>query len=162
MSAALTFGSVGDIIAVCLLVNDLVTTLGDSRGSVGEYRDLITDLRYVQELLYRLNGLAAACDLNREYFTLGVTARQKAKDLKELVEPFYNKVKKYDERLTTDGSRSALVDVYWKVGWRVRHKEAVVRFRSELQGRRMAINAILMTAHLYDFMDVWTVLHAGI
>jgi hypothetical protein len=153
MSAALTFGSVGDIISVCLLVNDLVTTLGDSRGSVSEYQDMIRDLRYVQELLYTLNGLAAACDLkNHEYLILGVTARQKAKDLKELVEPFYEKVKKYDERLTKPGSRNALADVYWKVDWRLRHKEAVARFRSELQGRRMAISAILMTAHFTSSM----------
>lgn len=44
MSAALTFGSLGDIIAICQLVNELGQALSDSRGSGREYRDLRQDL----------------------------------------------------------------------------------------------------------------------
>jgi hypothetical protein len=146
MSASLTFGSVGDIIAVCHLISDLITTLSESGGSVSEYQDLIRDLQYVQELLYLLDGLALACDRNPEYDTVGVTAKQKARDLRELVGPFYGKVKEYDKRLGKSGN-SKMADAYWKLEWRVRHKESVARFRLELQGRRMAIVAILMTAH---------------
>lgn len=40
----ITFGSVGDVISVCLLIKDLVKTLDDSRGSSAEYQEVIREL----------------------------------------------------------------------------------------------------------------------
>jgi hypothetical protein len=40
----LTFGAVGDIISVCLLVKDLVEVLDKARGSKAEYQAAIREL----------------------------------------------------------------------------------------------------------------------
>jgi hypothetical protein len=40
----ITFGAVGDIIFVCLLVKDLVEALDKSRGSKAEYQSAIREL----------------------------------------------------------------------------------------------------------------------
>ena len=42
--ATFTFGSVGDIISICLIVKDLVAALNDSAGSTVEYREVIREL----------------------------------------------------------------------------------------------------------------------
>jgi len=52
MSAALTFGSVGDIIALCGLAVELSRALGSARGSAKEYQSLRKDLdQFVQVLV---------------------------------------------------------------------------------------------------------------
>jgi hypothetical protein len=40
----ITFGSVGDIISISLLVKDAMKALDDSRGSGGEYQGVIREL----------------------------------------------------------------------------------------------------------------------
>ena len=40
----ITFGSVGDIVSLCLLIKDLVKSLDNSRGSSAEYQAVIREL----------------------------------------------------------------------------------------------------------------------
>lgn len=52
MEAALTFGSVGDIIAICQIVIQLGRALRSAGGSAQEYQELCRDLdAFVQILL---------------------------------------------------------------------------------------------------------------
>ncbi|KAH7395284.1 hypothetical protein DE146DRAFT_721709 [Phaeosphaeria sp. MPI-PUGE-AT-0046c] len=54
----ITFGSVGDIISVCLLVKDLVDALDKARGSKAEYRSLIRELWILDRSLLEIDLLA--------------------------------------------------------------------------------------------------------
>ncbi|EDU48881.1 conserved hypothetical protein [Pyrenophora tritici-repentis Pt-1C-BFP] len=51
---SVTFGSVGDIISVCLLVKDLVTALDKARGSKAEYQAAIRDLWILERVLLEI------------------------------------------------------------------------------------------------------------
>ncbi|EAT78354.1 hypothetical protein SNOG_14117 [Parastagonospora nodorum SN15] len=53
-----TFGSVGDIISVCLLVKDLVDALDKARGSKAEYQSLIRELWILDRSLLEIDLLA--------------------------------------------------------------------------------------------------------
>lgn len=49
-----TFGSVGDIISVCLLVKDLVEALDKARGSKAEYQSAIRELWILDRALLEI------------------------------------------------------------------------------------------------------------
>ncbi|KAH7085738.1 hypothetical protein BKA63DRAFT_402029 [Paraphoma chrysanthemicola] len=53
-----TFGAVGDIISVCLLVKDLVDALDKTRGSKAEYQSLIRELWILDRSLLEIDLLA--------------------------------------------------------------------------------------------------------
>jgi len=47
----ITFGSVGDIIAVCVLVKDCVDALSDTTGSAAQYQAVIRELHVLEKAL---------------------------------------------------------------------------------------------------------------
>jgi hypothetical protein len=65
----ITFGAVGDIISVCLLVKDLVGALDKARGSKAEYQSVIRELQILEritleiDLLTRCHGDGATPEL---------------------------------------------------------------------------------------------------
>jgi hypothetical protein len=62
MSAALTFGSVGDIIALCGLAVELGRALSGARGSAREYQDLREDLNLFVQVLMQVCFLFPTSD----------------------------------------------------------------------------------------------------
>lgn len=57
MSAAFTFGSLGDIITISQLALQLARALDDARGSVGEYQALRKDLDTFAQILVQVDAL---------------------------------------------------------------------------------------------------------
>jgi ribosomal protein S9 len=93
----ITFGSVGDIISVCLLVKDLVDALDKTRGSKAEYQSLIRELWILDrslleiDLLARTHGGGATPELE----ALCQTAKKAVDRCRELVKDFHSKLRKY-------------------------------------------------------------------
>ena len=54
MSVGITFGSVGDIIALGQIAWSLAKALSDSRGSAREYQDLAKELRTFDQALLQV------------------------------------------------------------------------------------------------------------
>ncbi|KAF1974790.1 hypothetical protein BU23DRAFT_460501 [Bimuria novae-zelandiae CBS 107.79] len=54
----ITFGAVGDIISVCLLVKDLVDALDEARGSKAEYQSVIRELWILDRALLEIDLLS--------------------------------------------------------------------------------------------------------
>ena len=54
---AITFGSVGDIIVVCQIVQSIVKALDDSRGSASEFRQLMRSLSSLAQALQQTQEL---------------------------------------------------------------------------------------------------------
>lgn len=57
--ASITFGSVGDIIAVAQIAGSIAKALSDARGSAKEYQDLIKELRSFDQALLQVCVLSA-------------------------------------------------------------------------------------------------------
>lgn len=129
-----TFGSVGDIISVALLVKDLAEALDKSRGSQAEYRQLIQDLQTLESVLRKVDHLCSAngsSGIDPETAALHETALQITNSSRNLVESFKVKLTKYDKALgTTNMHKSnAIQSTFAKVRWQVGEKDDVVRFR---------------------------------
>jgi hypothetical protein len=120
----ITFGAVGDIISVCLLVKDLVDALDEARGSKAEYRSVVRELWILDralleiDLLTRTHGNGATPELRG----LCETAQRAATKCKALVAEFLGRVKKYKSSFE-DGQcpgmvKKVVMGVRWRVGER--------------------------------------------
>lgn len=56
----ITFGAVGDIISVCLLVKDLVEALDKARGDKAEYQSAIREFWLLDRALLEIDLLSRA------------------------------------------------------------------------------------------------------
>lgn len=139
----ITFGSVGDILAVAGLVKDLITTLNDSRGSAAEYRQIVQSLQNLHMLLLNLDDLAKLCNDRGNSVAESFTARLQAEQCRQYVASFSDKIKKYNHSLREGGSRNAFRDAYWKLHYRITHKECVEEFRHEVQLQIGLITALI-------------------
>ena len=52
---SITFGAVGDIISVALLVKDLIATLDEARGSKAEYRAAVQAIKILNDTINLVN-----------------------------------------------------------------------------------------------------------
>ena len=142
----ITFGSVGDIISVCLLVKNLVDALGDSRGSSTEYQELVRELWVLERALLEVDMLSRTCDRTVELNALSETARLAADQCRYSIQSFLDKVKEYGPSLRDGGSRNVLRDTSKKLRWRMSHKADLTWFRAEINAHSTSINMLLMTA----------------
>lgn len=149
MSAALTFGSVGDIISVAAIIKDIITTLSDTRGAAAEYQRTIGDLQNLYHVLLKLDMLAKECERRGDSISEGLTARLKAQDCRILAENFFEKVQKYNSSLRKDGSGNMAKDAYWKPHWRMTHRDCVEQFRKDVQLQIQFITMLLWTEAQY-------------
>jgi hypothetical protein len=143
-----TFGSVGDIISVTLLAKELVTALGEAQGSSTEYQSTIRELQSLGHTLLELDALAKACEGSKDYSSLAQTAKLEALKCRVLINSFQSKMSKYSESLRIGGSGSISKDVYWKLHWRMSHKQCVDEFRYGMRSHTEALTALLVTANM--------------
>lgn len=145
-----TFGSVGDIIAVALLVKDLVEALDKSRGSQAEYRQLIQELRLLEDILRKVDHLcntSGTSGFNYETVALHQTALQITDNSRKLIQTFTSKLTKYDKTLGTTSTQkgNSIQSAFAKVRWQVEEKDDVARFRAEIAGQATSLTILLST-----------------
>ncbi len=146
MSASVTFGSVGDIIAICIIIKDLVKALDDSKGSSAEYQEVIRELWALDRVLLEVELLWRTCESTNELNALRETANRMADQCRRSIEGFLKKVKKYRPSLGGGGSGSVLRDTTMKIRWQVSHADELTKFRAEINAHCSAINMLLLTA----------------
>ncbi|OCL09337.1 hypothetical protein AOQ84DRAFT_339092 [Glonium stellatum] len=145
----ITFGSVGDIISVSLLVKDLLLALDSSRGSSTEYQAVIRELYILDTALLQVEQLSRSGTATPELHALYETAKQTVAKCREAVDLFTNRVKKYSSSLATGGSGNIIKDTARKIQWRGSQKEAeIAKFRAEVTGYSDSINMLLATAQI--------------
>jgi hypothetical protein len=145
---AVSFGSVGDIIAVCLLVKDLVAALDDSRGSAAEYQEVRRELQSLERALLEVEYLSSSCTSTVKLNALYATARKAALDCQKPVAAFLKKIKSYGPSLGESSSRSIVRDTAMKFRWRISQKDEVTKFRAEINAHCSSINMLLATANV--------------
>jgi hypothetical protein len=144
---SITFGSVGDIISVCIIVKDLVTALDDTRGSTTEYREVIRELWILDRALLEVDLLSRTCENTVEMNALCQAAHQAAANCRQSMEAFTAKLKKYNSCLGEDRSKSVIRNTIKKVQW-VSEKDDLARFRAQVNAHGSSINMLLATASL--------------
>jgi hypothetical protein len=142
--SGITFGSVGDIISVCLIVKDLVEALDDGNGSPAEYQELIRELWSLERALLQVDMMSRACQATIELNALNQTARQAAHHCRQCIEAFLDKIKKYKRSLGGDGPRNFLIDASRKVMWQLCQNDELVKFRTEINAHSSSINMLLL------------------
>ncbi|KAF2108018.1 hypothetical protein BDV96DRAFT_672475, partial [Lophiotrema nucula] len=146
----ITFGSVGDIISVCLLVKDLVDALDKTRGSKAEYQSLTRELWILDrvllevDLLARTHGDGSIPELN----ALCETAKKAVDRCRDLVSDFQRKLRKYQSSFDIAPGQCANVfkSTAMKVRWRVGEKDEVERFRVAIAGTSNSLQMLLASA----------------
>ena len=142
----ITFGSVGDIISVCLVIKDLIKVLDDSRGSSNEYQAVIRELWSLDRAVLEVELLSRSCERTLELNALGQLARQSALQCKDCVEDFLARIAKYEQSLRAGGSSNSVRDAAKKLQWRFTETGDLVKFRAQLSAHTASINMLLITA----------------
>lgn len=137
-----TFGSVGDIIAVVSIVKDLIEALDKSRGSAAEYQSLIRDLRLLGEVLSKIEEFSSTYETNHELAALYEVARRLVEPCRQAIEAFGSRVRKYESTLGRDNGNVAKA-TFAKLRWQVGEKEEVSKFRVEVAGHVASMSLLL-------------------
>lgn len=142
-----TFGSVGDIISVCLLVKDLVEALDKARGSRAEYQSAIRELWILDRTLLEIELFTKAHESASTPELRGIcdTARVAAVRCKELVSTFLSRVKRYQTTFDDGYNPGVLKDAVAKIRWRFGEKDALEQFRVEVAGTTSSLQMLLAT-----------------
>lgn len=144
---SVTFGSVGDIISVSLLVKDLLIALNDCRGSSAEYQAVVRELYILDTALLQVEQHSRFSATTPELHALYETAKQTVTKCRDSVADFTARIKKFDRSLAVGGSGNAFKDATRKIQWRVSQKESeIAKFRAEVTGYSSSINMLLATA----------------
>ena len=145
----ITFGSVGDIISISLLVKDAVKALDDSGGSASEYQGVIRELWSLDRVLLEVELLSKKHEQTIELNALCVTARRVAEDTRKCIENFLKKIKKYDASLGDDATGNFIRGISMKIKWRLVEKDELDKFRAEINAHCSSMNMLLAVASVY-------------
>ena len=141
-----TFGSVGDIIAVGLLIKDLVKCLDDSRGSSAEYQAVIRELWSLDHALLEIELLFLSNQGSKDLDALQDTALRIAEQCDSCIKGFREQVKKYKDSLQPESSGNFVKNAARKVVWNISEKEPLARFRAEIIAHCLSINVLIASA----------------
>jgi hypothetical protein len=151
-----TCGSVGDIIAVGLLIKDLVTALNESRGSQAEYKQLVDKLSLLQDVLARIDALCntagATTGRRSEVEDLHNDTLRIAQECRKCIESFSLTLKKYGKTLGSSAGRkkgemimTSMASLQW-----LGEKKDVVKFHAEIARQTTSLIMMLVATAWYD------------
>ena len=154
----ITFGSVGDIISLSLLIKDLVKSLDNSRGSSADYQAVIRELWSLDHALLEVEALVRSCEQTVQLNALNATVNQCAEQCRKCVANFHEHVRKFGRGLQPGGSGSRIRDTASKVRWQISEKEDLAKFRAEIHAHCFSINMLLTTTGVFVILDVVSLL----
>lgn len=146
--SSITFGSVGDIISVCLLAKKIVDALDNSRGAPAEYRGIIAEIRSLETSLLEVEVFLRKHKDNAELAPLTRQVTKLVGACHESVQSFHAHLKKYDSALGAGSSTKMARSIGTKIRWQLGEKEAIPKFRGQLLAHCNALNMILITANV--------------
>ena len=124
--------SLGDIIALSILIKDLIKALEESRGSSAEYQDCVRKLwalnRVVREVEAICKSDKTTIKLNAHHETLLCIANQ----CKGSIENFVKDIRKFGRSLRKGGSGSRMRDTLRKVQWQILRSDELAKITAEV------------------------------
>ena len=145
----ITFGSVGDIITLSLLIKDLARSFDDSRGASAEYQAITGELTSLEHALSQVEEIFKTLNHYADLSALDRTANQCVEQCRESITKYKERTKKFERSLQAGGSRNILRDTTSKLKWQASEKDELPKFRLELHTHCMFINMLLNSAALY-------------
>ncbi|KAK0737418.1 hypothetical protein B0T21DRAFT_383396 [Apiosordaria backusii] len=143
MEFALTFGAVGDFLALLSLINDIRSALDDSRGSSKTYRDLIEGLTLLEKSLQQVEKIYQGPGFANGLQDLGAIAQATVNQICEVLQEFRDRIcSKYGSSLASGGSGNIIRDVTRKIQWKFEEKD-VEQFRAKVAGLTVSLNLLL-------------------
>jgi hypothetical protein len=140
MSAAFTFGSLGDIMAITELVYRLCQALNDSRGSAKQYLELRKDLDGFGQCLVQVITSYEICDSTAWLRNIDNITISAVDDCARTIQEALDLLAKYDSSLRAGGSGNCVKDTFRKIQW-LAEKEKIDEFRQKL---KMGTERIMM------------------
>lgn len=137
-----TFGSVGDIIALAQLVKDLVEALHKSRGAAAEYQSLIRDLEILEGTLQHLEISFQTQQDTPEVSALYETGRRIEAACSQSIRAFQARIEKYDHDLG-DADVNKVRATFAKFRWQTGEKGELANFRVTIAGHIASMNMLL-------------------
>lgn len=141
-----TFGAVGDIISVSLLVKEILLALNDSKGSSAQYQEIIRELYILDRALLEIDQLCRQHESTPELTALSQTAKKAVSDCRNSVKPFLDRIAKYKHSLCEGSKANAMSRATRKVQFAVVEKDDLARFRAEISAHSLSLNMLLNTA----------------
>lgn len=135
--------SIGDIIAISLLIKDIVVALNDCQGSSHNFQQLLTQLQSLETALLHVNLLIKKHETSPELNSLCFSVRQIAQNCHETAAPFLAHIKSYQRSLRPGGSGNVTRDVTRKVMWQVLRKDEVDKFYAEITAHTHSLNMMI-------------------
>jgi hypothetical protein len=147
---SITFGSVGDILAICALVKDCVDALSDTNGSAPQYQAVVRELEILQKALLEVGVLSRTHAITPELTALFISADTTIERCRQTLAQFKVKVQPYDKHLSASPRGSPVQKICnrnaKKLLWHIKMKDEVTRFRAEVVAFSVSIHQILSAA----------------
>jgi len=144
-----TFGAVGDIISVGLLVKDLLATLDEARGSKAEYRRVVQAINNLNVIIDTVNKNVIQPGLvTHDLRDLCETSRQAVVRCHDLGVAFLARIGKYKPTFDKTHDTIKLKEVTMAVCWRLGEKEALLQFYTEVVRANSSLQTLLSVANL--------------
>ncbi|KAK3941234.1 hypothetical protein QBC46DRAFT_353431 [Diplogelasinospora grovesii] len=145
MEVALTFGSLGDIIAICQIVIELSRALGSTAGSAREYQDIREDLDSFVRVLMQVTATYEQYEVSPWLEGVDKEIKRAVAECARLVQDALDRIraKKYPPSLRSGGSGNAARDAIKKLEWSFRNeKESLRTLQERLRSRTETITLL--------------------
>lgn len=143
-----TFGSVGDFIAIGLLIKDVVCALDDARGSSKQYQDTIKSLDSLRNALDQVQRAVRASNCHDALPELDEAITSLVVDIKSCLDEFLGRLRKYEKSLGPCGSGNCAKDFARKIHWKLGEKD-VAAFHADVDRHTRSLQLLLDTTALY-------------
>lgn len=146
----ITIGSVGDVIAIGLLVKDCVDALSQSRGAVSSYQAVIRELYLLEKALLEIDLLARNYRNVPELQTIRESASIAVDGCRTSLQAFKTKIAKYEphfaDQILASGAKKVVKGNAMKLLWQISTRDDVTRFRTEVVAYSSSLNQLLASA----------------
>ena len=148
----ITFGSVGDIITLSLLIKNLAMSFDDSRGASAEYQAITRELSSLEHALLQVEEVFKAFNHSSNLSALDRTANQCVEQCRKSITKYKERTKGFERSLQAGGSRNIFRDTSSKLKWQAFEKDDLPKLRVEVHSHCIFINMLLTSAALYVFL----------
>lgn len=133
MSAAFTFGSLGDILSLIQLTYNVVQIIRDAAGAPQEYQELVASLNTTLEVLNLIRGVAFAASVDILTLPVQRALDQAIKNYDAIIRDLNERLSKFQPSLRAGGSKSKVRDFWRKVQWGSFQKKDLVEIRRKME-----------------------------
>jgi hypothetical protein len=124
-----------------------VEALDQSRGSQTEYRQLVHELRLLEDVLHKVDHLcntSSTPGASFETVALHQTALKITDSSRKLIQAFAVRLAKYEKALGENTQKKNVIkSAVAKIRWQVGEKEDVVKFRAEIAAQTTSLSVLL-------------------